>query len=167
MSSLPLVFDAPRRGTPPRHLADVDPADRAAVAQELGVLRHLVLRPVGAAEPLHRVLERAAHQHVELVEAQPVDAGPLSRHRHPEGAREGPRLAGRHGVHEGAQPLRQVGLHLRLVRVPHAVEERLPDLAQVQVVDVARALQVALERLDGLVARLDVCEGGVRGVRGV
>ena len=39
MSSLPLVFDAPRRGTPPRHLADVDPADRAAVAQELGVPR--------------------------------------------------------------------------------------------------------------------------------
>ncbi|TCK25411.1 23S rRNA (adenine(2503)-C(2))-methyltransferase RlmN [Pseudonocardia endophytica] len=37
MSSLPLVFDAPRRAAPPRHLADVDPADRPAVAMELGV----------------------------------------------------------------------------------------------------------------------------------
>ena len=37
MSSLPLVFDAPRRGTPPRHLADLDPADRAATAAELGL----------------------------------------------------------------------------------------------------------------------------------
>ncbi len=37
MSSLPLVFDAPRRAAPPRHLADVDPADRAAVAREIGV----------------------------------------------------------------------------------------------------------------------------------
>ena len=37
MSSLPLVFDAPRRGTPPRHLADLDPADRAAVAAEIGL----------------------------------------------------------------------------------------------------------------------------------
>jgi 23S rRNA (adenine2503-C2)-methyltransferase len=39
MSSLPLVFDAPRRATPPRHLADVDPADRADVAREIGVPR--------------------------------------------------------------------------------------------------------------------------------
>ena len=36
-TSLPLVFDAPRRALPPRHLADVDPADRRAVARELGV----------------------------------------------------------------------------------------------------------------------------------
>jgi len=28
MTSLPLVFDAPKRGLPPRHLADLDPADR-------------------------------------------------------------------------------------------------------------------------------------------
>ncbi|MFP5022977.1 23S rRNA (adenine(2503)-C(2))-methyltransferase RlmN [Pseudonocardia phyllosphaerae] len=37
MSSLPLVFDAPRRGMPPRHLADLAPADRAAAAADLGV----------------------------------------------------------------------------------------------------------------------------------
>ena len=37
MTSLPLVFDAPRRGTPPRHLADLDPSDRADVARELGL----------------------------------------------------------------------------------------------------------------------------------
>ncbi|MDQ4118567.1 MAG: 23S rRNA (adenine(2503)-C(2))-methyltransferase RlmN [Actinomycetota bacterium] len=39
MSSLPLVFDAPRRAAPPRHLADLDPGERAAVAREIGVPR--------------------------------------------------------------------------------------------------------------------------------
>ncbi len=36
MSALPLVFDAPRRGRPPRHLADLDPAGRRVAVQELG-----------------------------------------------------------------------------------------------------------------------------------
>ncbi len=34
--SLPLVLDAPRRGKPPRHLADLDPAQRRAAAVEAG-----------------------------------------------------------------------------------------------------------------------------------
>ncbi len=37
MTSLPLVFDAPRRGLPPRHLADLDAPQRRAAAVELGV----------------------------------------------------------------------------------------------------------------------------------
>jgi 23S rRNA (adenine2503-C2)-methyltransferase len=37
MTSLPLVFDAPRRALPPRHLADLDPSQRREVAAELGV----------------------------------------------------------------------------------------------------------------------------------
>jgi len=36
MTSLPLVFDAPRRALPPRHLADLSPADRRAAVSELG-----------------------------------------------------------------------------------------------------------------------------------
>jgi 23S rRNA (adenine2503-C2)-methyltransferase len=35
--TLPLVFDAPRRTQPPRHLADLDPADRRAAVGELGL----------------------------------------------------------------------------------------------------------------------------------
>src|SRR5262245_17854238 len=35
-TSLPLVFDAPRRAMPPRHLADLDEAGRAAAAADLG-----------------------------------------------------------------------------------------------------------------------------------
>ncbi|MCZ8381976.1 23S rRNA (adenine(2503)-C(2))-methyltransferase RlmN [Mycobacterium sp. CPCC 205372] len=35
--SLPLVFDAPRRAMPPRHLADLDEAGRAAAVAELGL----------------------------------------------------------------------------------------------------------------------------------
>lgn len=35
-SPLPLVMDAPRRGKPPRHLADLTAAERKAVAEELG-----------------------------------------------------------------------------------------------------------------------------------
>ncbi|WP_102143516.1 23S rRNA (adenine(2503)-C(2))-methyltransferase RlmN [Mycobacterium hubeiense] len=34
---LPLVFDAPRRATPPRHFADLDDAGRAAAVAELGL----------------------------------------------------------------------------------------------------------------------------------
>jgi len=36
MTSLPLVFDAPRRGMPPRHLADLSADERRAVVAELG-----------------------------------------------------------------------------------------------------------------------------------
>ncbi|KWX22076.1 RNA methyltransferase [Mycolicibacterium wolinskyi] len=35
--SLPLIFDAPRRAMPPRHLADLDEAGRAAEVTELGL----------------------------------------------------------------------------------------------------------------------------------
>ena len=36
MTTLPLVFDAPRRGLPPRHLADLTPAERTSAVLELG-----------------------------------------------------------------------------------------------------------------------------------
>jgi 23S rRNA (adenine2503-C2)-methyltransferase len=36
-TSLPLVFEEPRRGKPPRHLADLTPAERRSVAAELGL----------------------------------------------------------------------------------------------------------------------------------
>ncbi|WP_227980847.1 23S rRNA (adenine(2503)-C(2))-methyltransferase RlmN [Nocardia spumae] len=36
-TSLPLVFDAPRRGMPPRHLADLDAAQRRQAVEELGL----------------------------------------------------------------------------------------------------------------------------------
>ena len=36
-TSLPLVFDAPRRAMPPRHLADLDEAGRAAAVADLGL----------------------------------------------------------------------------------------------------------------------------------
>ena len=36
MAALPLVFDAPRRGLPPRHLVDLDPAQRRQAVAELG-----------------------------------------------------------------------------------------------------------------------------------
>jgi len=36
MTALPLIFDAPRRARPPRHLADLDPAGRRAAVVELG-----------------------------------------------------------------------------------------------------------------------------------
>jgi 23S rRNA (adenine2503-C2)-methyltransferase len=36
-AALPLVFDAPRRATPPTHLADLDPARRRSTVAELGL----------------------------------------------------------------------------------------------------------------------------------
>jgi 23S rRNA (adenine2503-C2)-methyltransferase len=37
VTSLPLVFEAPRRGKPPRHLADLDMAGRRAAVTDLGL----------------------------------------------------------------------------------------------------------------------------------
>ncbi len=37
MTSLPLVFDAPKRGRPPTHFADLDPAGRVAALADLGL----------------------------------------------------------------------------------------------------------------------------------
>ncbi|MBV9592850.1 MAG: 23S rRNA (adenine(2503)-C(2))-methyltransferase RlmN [Actinobacteria bacterium] len=37
MSSVPLIFDAPRRGRPPRHLADLDPSERREIVAALGL----------------------------------------------------------------------------------------------------------------------------------
>ncbi len=39
MTSLPLVFDAPKRGRPPTHFADLDAAGRVATLAELGLPR--------------------------------------------------------------------------------------------------------------------------------
>ena len=36
MSTLPLVFEEPRRGKPPRHLADLDPTERRQAVEALG-----------------------------------------------------------------------------------------------------------------------------------
>jgi 23S rRNA (adenine2503-C2)-methyltransferase len=36
MTALPLVFDPPKRGKPPRHLADLTPAERRAAVEALG-----------------------------------------------------------------------------------------------------------------------------------
>jgi 23S rRNA (adenine2503-C2)-methyltransferase len=36
VTSLPLVFDAPKRGLPPRHLADLDAAARREAVVALG-----------------------------------------------------------------------------------------------------------------------------------
>jgi len=48
MTALPLVFDAPRRALPPRHLADLSPAERRAAVAELG-------------EPAYRANQLSAH----------------------------------------------------------------------------------------------------------
>src|SRR6185369_4748397 len=51
---LPLVFDAPRRGMPPRHFADLDEAARAAAVAELGL-------------PAFRTKQLANHYYARLV----------------------------------------------------------------------------------------------------
>ena len=51
---LPLVFDAPRRGMPPRHFADLDEAARAGVVAELGL-------------PAFRTKQLANHYYARLV----------------------------------------------------------------------------------------------------
>ena len=57
MTALPLVFDAPKRGLPPRHLADLDPADRRAAVAELG-------------QPAFRADQRATEAELAAVRAE-------------------------------------------------------------------------------------------------
>jgi 23S rRNA (adenine2503-C2)-methyltransferase len=54
-TSLPLVFAAPRRSKPPRHLADLDAAARRTVVEDLG-------------EPGFRARQLARHYFVGLVD---------------------------------------------------------------------------------------------------
>ncbi|MGH3814449.1 MAG: 23S rRNA (adenine(2503)-C(2))-methyltransferase RlmN [Pseudonocardiaceae bacterium] len=54
MTALPLVFEAPRRGMPPRHLADLDRDQRRAVVQALG-------------EPVFRADQLARHYFARLM----------------------------------------------------------------------------------------------------
>src|SRR4051794_18150064 len=56
-SSLPLVFDAPRRGKPPRHLADMDSAERRDVVAALG-------------QPSYRADQLSRHYFARLVDEQ-------------------------------------------------------------------------------------------------
>src|SRR5712691_2410138 len=53
MTSLPLVFDAPRRARPPRHLADLAPSERRAAVVELG-------------EPAYRAAQLSHHYFARL-----------------------------------------------------------------------------------------------------
>jgi 23S rRNA (adenine2503-C2)-methyltransferase len=55
MSALPLVFDAPRRTQPPRHLADLSPEQRRAAMAELG-------------EPAYRARQLSAHYFTRLAD---------------------------------------------------------------------------------------------------
>src|SRR5215207_1826570 len=69
MTSLPLVFDAPARARkPPRHLADLSPAERRAAAAELG-------------QPAYRANQLATHYFARLTDdpAQMTDLPAASR----------------------------------------------------------------------------------------
>ena len=72
MTSLPLVFEAPRRGKPPRHLADLDMAERRAAVEELGL-------PAYRAEQLSRhYFTRLADEPAEMTDLPADVREPLS-----------------------------------------------------------------------------------------
>jgi 23S rRNA (adenine2503-C2)-methyltransferase len=54
VTTLPLVFDPPRRGKPPRHLADLSPAERRTAVEALGE------KPFRATQLSHWYFERLA-----------------------------------------------------------------------------------------------------------
>ena len=68
-------------------------------------------------------------------------------------------LIARHREYHGAEALGELVLDLWLVRVPHAVEERLPDLREIELLQHGSTLEVASQRLHSLVTRLLVCAG--------
>ena len=68
VTALPLVFDPPRRALPPRHLVDLDPAQRRAAVAELG-------------ERPFRAEQLARHHFAGRTLEQMTDLGPASRDR--------------------------------------------------------------------------------------
>lgn len=71
-ATLPLVFDAPRRAAPPRHLADLAPAERRAVVGELGL-------PGFRADQLARhYFTRLAADVAEMTDLPAAARGPLA-----------------------------------------------------------------------------------------
>jgi 23S rRNA (adenine2503-C2)-methyltransferase len=71
MTSLPLVFDAPRRAKPPRHLADLDPAQRREAVAELGE------KPFRAGQLSHHYFGRLADDPTDMTDVPARSRGPL------------------------------------------------------------------------------------------
>jgi 23S rRNA (adenine2503-C2)-methyltransferase len=72
MTSLPLVFDAPRRAKPPRHLADLDPAQRREAVAELGE------KPFRAGQLSHHYFGRLADDADAMTDVPARSRGPLT-----------------------------------------------------------------------------------------
>jgi 23S rRNA (adenine2503-C2)-methyltransferase len=72
MTSLPLVFDAPRRAKPPRHLADLDPAERRAAVADLGE------KPFRAGQLSHHYFGRLADDPAAMTDVPATRRGPLA-----------------------------------------------------------------------------------------
>jgi 23S rRNA (adenine2503-C2)-methyltransferase len=68
VTSLPLVFDAPKRALPPRHLADLEPADRREAVVALG-------------EKAFRAEQLSRHYFAGHTAEQMTDLGPAARER--------------------------------------------------------------------------------------
>jgi 23S rRNA (adenine2503-C2)-methyltransferase len=72
MTSLPLVFDAPRRAKPPRHLADLDPAERRAALLDLGE------KPFRAGQLSHHYFGRLADDPDAMTDVPAARRAPLA-----------------------------------------------------------------------------------------
>jgi 23S rRNA (adenine2503-C2)-methyltransferase len=72
MTSLPLVFDAPRRAKPPRHLADLDPTERRAAVADLGE------KPFRAGQLSHHYFGRLADDPGAMTDVPAARRGPLA-----------------------------------------------------------------------------------------
>lgn len=78
------------------------------------------------------MVEEAAVEEVELVEAVDVDVGPLPAERGEVGGEEGGAVdRGRRGGYGGGEARGDGGLVERLVGVPEAEEEALPELEEI------------------------------------
>lgn len=78
-------------------------------------------------------MQEPADQEVELVQPQAIDAGPLAAHGEQEDGEVVDREREREGVQSGGEAVDELRLVEGLVRVPHAVEDALPQLLHVLV----------------------------------
>ena len=130
-TSLPLVFDAPRRAMPPRHFADLDEAGRAAAVADLGLPafrgKQLANQYYGRliADPASddRSARRGARTGRRRVVPAPARRGARDRVRRRRDAKDAVAGDRRHDFRVGADalPAAQHGLHLLAGGLRHGV----------------------------------------------
>ena len=140
-------------------LLAVSPRDERGAMEALGDVRDDVLGPISVGAVPEEVAGDASHEEEVLVHAMAVDADPLAARGDVEDAGVGESHLVLEFVHEAGHLFGELFLDVPAVRVPHGVEEALPDLFHVEELDVAARAEPLGESGEGGVANVLIAVG--------